>query len=103
MISDLLNMAVPRRSEFHSLELIFPKNSFNPYEPVKVIKAQHFVDDQQYAIKQLMVPDEAGEREALREIHAMAKFDHPNIVRYFNSWYSNTDLMHCREGNFKFL
>ena len=100
MISDLFKMAVPRRGEFYSssFKIIFPKNNFNPNEAVKVIKAQHIVDGQWYAIKQIMAPDEAGEREALREIQAMANFDHPNIVRYFNSWTCETDLMDSGEG-----
>ena len=95
-ISDFIDMAVSRRSEFYpssSFQQIFPKINTDPNVTVKVIKAQHKVDDLWYAIKQSMVSKEIGELEVLREIRAMANFDHPNIVRYFNSWYSKTDLM----------
>ena len=93
-ISDFMDMAVSRRSEFYpSFQQIFPKINTDPNVTVKVITAQHKVDDLWYAIKQSMVAKEIGELEVLREIRAMANFDHPNIVRYFNSWRSDTDLM----------
>ena len=92
-------MAVPRRGEFYPFQQIFPKDTTKQNGPVKVVKAQHQIDDQWYAIKQILAPDVRGEREARREIRAMAKFDHPNIVTYSDSWYSDTDIKVNRNLN----
>ena len=52
-----------------------------------VFKAKNKMDDCSYAVKRILLPHKASDREkVLREVRALAKLDHPSIVRYFNSW-----------------
>ncbi|XP_030628152.1 LOW QUALITY PROTEIN: protein kinase containing Z-DNA binding domains [Chanos chanos] len=46
-----------------------------------VVKVKHKVDDKFYAVKTVQFTKEAD-----REVKALAKLDHPNIVRYITSW-----------------
>ncbi|KAJ7375195.1 Eukaryotic translation initiation factor 2-alpha kinase 3 [Desmophyllum pertusum] len=53
-----------------------------------VFQATNKVDDCKYAIKRIRLPncDEALEK-VKREVKALAKLEHPGIVRYYNSWF----------------
>ncbi|XP_008060808.1 eukaryotic translation initiation factor 2-alpha kinase 3 [Carlito syrichta] len=52
-----------------------------------VFEARNKVDDCNYAIKRIRLPNRALAREkVMREVKALAKLEHPGIVRYFNAW-----------------
>ncbi|KAK3714542.1 hypothetical protein QZH41_014214 [Actinostola sp. cb2023] len=55
-----------------------------------VFQAKNKVDDCQYAIKRVRLPncDEAREK-VMREVKALAQLEHPSIVRYYNSWFES--------------
>ncbi|GMT06976.1 hypothetical protein PENTCL1PPCAC_29150, partial [Pristionchus entomophagus] len=50
-----------------------------------VFQALHKTDNKDYAVKRI-VADEIDIDTALREVRAMAQFDHPNIIRYNTAW-----------------
>ncbi|KAG8263576.1 Eukaryotic translation initiation factor 2-alpha kinase 3 [Homalodisca vitripennis] len=52
-----------------------------------VFEARNKIDDCHYAIKRIPLPNSEESRErVMREVKALAKLDHQNIVRYFNAW-----------------
>ncbi|XP_017892549.1 eukaryotic translation initiation factor 2-alpha kinase [Ceratina calcarata] len=52
-----------------------------------VFEAKNKIDDCNYAIKRIALPNsESSMERVMREVKALAKLDHPNIVRYFNAW-----------------
>ncbi|XP_076169854.1 eukaryotic translation initiation factor 2-alpha kinase isoform X2 [Ptiloglossa arizonensis] len=52
-----------------------------------VFEAKNKIDDCNYAIKRIALPNSQSSRErVMREVKALAKLDHQNIVRYFNAW-----------------
>ncbi|CAI9565024.1 unnamed protein product, partial [Staurois parvus] len=52
-----------------------------------VFEARNKVDDCNYAIKRIRLPNRRLAREkVMREVKALAKLEHPGIVRYFNAW-----------------
>ena len=52
-----------------------------------VYSCKHVIDHKDYAIKQINLPDRKIDQEKLfREVHALAYLDHPNILRYYQSW-----------------
>ncbi|XP_012223213.2 eukaryotic translation initiation factor 2-alpha kinase-like [Linepithema humile] len=52
-----------------------------------VFEAKNKIDDCNYAIKRIALPNSGDSRErVMREVKALAKLDHHNIVRYFNAW-----------------
>ncbi|XP_071448115.1 eukaryotic translation initiation factor 2-alpha kinase isoform X2 [Hetaerina americana] len=52
-----------------------------------VFEARNKIDDCNYAIKRIPLPNRQTSRErVMREVKALAKLDHQNIVRYFNAW-----------------
>ncbi|XP_069779149.1 eukaryotic translation initiation factor 2-alpha kinase 3-like [Narcine bancroftii] len=52
-----------------------------------VFEAKNKVDDCNYAIKRIRLPNRDQAREkVMREVKALAKLEHLGIVRYFNAW-----------------
>ncbi|CAI6343646.1 unnamed protein product [Macrosiphum euphorbiae] len=52
-----------------------------------VFKARNKLDDGKYAIKRIPFPSRQESRDrVLREVKALAKLKHKNIVKYFNAW-----------------
>ena len=55
-----------------------------------VFEARKKIDDRCYAVKRIPLPNRAKSRDrVMREVKALAKLDHKNIVRYFNAWIEN--------------
>ncbi|XP_008552622.2 eukaryotic translation initiation factor 2-alpha kinase [Microplitis demolitor] len=53
-----------------------------------VFEAKNKIDDCHYAIKRISLPDTQNSRDrVMREVKALAKLDHQNIVRYFHAWF----------------
>jgi translation initiation factor 2-alpha kinase 3 len=60
----------------------------------QVFRARHNLDDQEYAIKQIRVSasqlrsihDQVQLEHLLKELRALAKLQHRNVVRYYDSW-----------------
>ncbi|KPJ18535.1 Eukaryotic translation initiation factor 2-alpha kinase [Papilio machaon] len=52
-----------------------------------VFEARNNIDHCSYAVKRITLPKRQSKRErVLREVRALAKLEHENIVRYFNAW-----------------
>ncbi|RVE44218.1 hypothetical protein evm_011117 [Chilo suppressalis] len=52
-----------------------------------VFEARNNIDHCSYAVKRITLPRKESKRErVLREVRALAKLEHENIVRYFNAW-----------------
>lgn len=52
-----------------------------------VFQVKHKHDDCDYAIKRITLPNEdKSQARVLREVKALAKLDHKNIIRYFSCW-----------------
>lgn len=52
-----------------------------------VFEAQNKIDECHYAVKCINLPNREDSRErVMREVKALAKLDHRNIVRYYNAW-----------------
>ncbi|CAL8274045.1 unnamed protein product [Merluccius merluccius] len=52
-----------------------------------VFEARNQVDDCNYAIKRIRLPNrEVAREKVMREVKALAKLEHPGIIRYFNAW-----------------
>ncbi|KAM3594723.1 uncharacterized protein V6R79_012831 [Siganus canaliculatus] len=52
-----------------------------------VFEALNKVDDCNYAIKRIRLPNrELAREKVMREVKALAKLEHPGIIRYFNAW-----------------
>ncbi|XP_076374643.1 eukaryotic translation initiation factor 2-alpha kinase [Megalopta genalis] len=74
----------------------FTSRYLTDFEPVNclgkggygvVFEAKNKIDDCNYAIKRIALPNSQSSRErVMREVKALAKLDHQNIVRYFNAW-----------------
>lgn len=56
----------------------------------KVFKCKHMLDEKDYAIKKISL---INEENYLDEIKILSTLYHPNIVRYYNSWYQDNCLM----------
>ncbi|CDW56010.1 Pkinase domain containing protein [Trichuris trichiura] len=53
-----------------------------------VVESINKVDEQKYAIKRIPLPNRQYAKErVIREVKALARLDHPGIVRYYNSWF----------------
>ena len=52
-----------------------------------VFEAKNKIDDIHYAVKRIQLPkSEDSRKKVMREVKFLAKLDHKNIVRYFNTW-----------------
>lgn len=52
-----------------------------------VYHVKNKIDGSEYALKRIKLPVKKFARDkVMREVHALAQLDHPQIVRYFNSW-----------------
>ncbi|KAH9416796.1 Eukaryotic translation initiation factor 2-alpha kinase 3 [Dermatophagoides pteronyssinus] len=52
-----------------------------------VFEAKHKIDESHYAVKRISIPAiEEKRHRFMREIRALSKLDHVNIVRYYNAW-----------------
>lgn len=52
-----------------------------------VYEARNKIDDCSYAVKRIALPNrEDAQEKVRREVKALAKLDHTNIVRYFHTW-----------------
>ncbi|GMT27152.1 hypothetical protein PFISCL1PPCAC_18449, partial [Pristionchus fissidentatus] len=54
-----------------------------------VVEAENLLDECKYAVKRIAIPHKSSEysvQKKLKEVRAMAKLSHPNIVRYYGSW-----------------
>ncbi|KRY66240.1 Eukaryotic translation initiation factor 2-alpha kinase 3 [Trichinella pseudospiralis] len=58
-----------------------------------VYESVNKVDEQKYAVKRIALPErEYAKEKVIREVKALAKLDHPGIVRYYNSWFEEPPL-----------
>lgn len=65
-----------------------------------VYRVRHRLDNQLYAVKKVplnmrrlqQVRGNVDVEDMLREIRALARLDHPNIVRYFSGWIEWIDI-----------
>ena len=52
-----------------------------------MFESKNKIDDNHYAVKRIKMPQvEADKRKVMREVKCLAKLDHKNIVRYYNTW-----------------
>ena len=51
-----------------------------------VFKCFHKLDENDYAVKIVPVYNDTNKDKYIKEVQTMALLDHPNIVRYYNSW-----------------
>lgn len=65
----------------------------------KVYKYHHEIDHQDYAVKKILLTKESAYN-ALKEIRILSKLNHPNIVRYFNSWLETSDNKITKKNSF---
>ncbi|KAL3289494.1 hypothetical protein HHI36_022915 [Cryptolaemus montrouzieri] len=87
--------SVERLSE-SSVTLPFSSRYMNDFETLQclgkggfgvVFQVKQKIDECQYALKRITLPKEKAKRDrVMREVKALAKLEHQNIVRYFNSW-----------------
>ncbi|XP_018578917.1 eukaryotic translation initiation factor 2-alpha kinase [Anoplophora glabripennis] len=69
-----------------------------------VFEVKKKIDECSYAIKRITLPnDQKARNRVMREVKALAKLDHKNIVRYFNSWVEHPPLGWQQEHDKKWL
>ncbi|CAH1103142.1 unnamed protein product [Psylliodes chrysocephalus] len=69
-----------------------------------VFEVKQKIDECHYAIKRITLPDEDKDRDrVMREVKALAKLEHQNIVRYFCSWVEKPPLGWQQEHDRKWL
>ena len=82
---------------------LFTLNRYNNYTEIcelgsgsygNVYKTYHIFEQSFYAIKKIESIDKYGTiyKNIFREIQLFSKLEHPNIVRYYSSWFYNTTL-----------
>lgn len=73
-------------TEFEQLELI-GEGGFG-----KVYRVRHKLDGNTYAIKKTVINyADAQDRKMLKEVALLSKLNHPNIVRYYQSWLEDAE------------
>ncbi|RXN24875.1 eukaryotic translation initiation factor 2-alpha kinase 3 [Labeo rohita] len=76
-----------RRSSFRYLTDFEPVQCLGRGGFGVVFEARNKVDDCNYAIKRIRLPNrELAREKVMREVKALAKLEHPGIIRYFNAW-----------------
>ncbi|KAJ8923794.1 hypothetical protein NQ315_010376 [Exocentrus adspersus] len=100
------DLSIPDKETFSSPYL-------NDFETIRCIGKGGFglvfevkkkIDECSYAIKRITLPNEEKSRDrVMREVKALAKLDHKNIVRYFNSWVEHPPLGWQQEHDKKWL
>ncbi|XP_057656757.1 eukaryotic translation initiation factor 2-alpha kinase [Diorhabda carinulata] len=69
-----------------------------------VFEVKHKFDECSYAIKRITLPNKEKDRDrVMREVKALAKLEHQNIVRYFCSWVESPPLAWQQEYDRKWL
>ncbi|CAH1153719.1 unnamed protein product [Phaedon cochleariae] len=69
-----------------------------------VFEVKQKIDECYYAIKRITLPNETKSRErVMREVKALAKLEHKNIVRYFCSWVEHPPLGWQQEYDGKWI
>lgn len=86
----------------------FTSRYLQDFEPVQclgkggfgvVFEAKNRLDDINYAVKRIRLPKvEEARRKVMREVKFLAKLDHKNIVRYFNTWLERPPAGTCVRG-----
>lgn len=82
---------------------LFTLNRYNNYTEIcelgsgsygNVYKTYHIFEQSFYAIKKIESKYQYGtiDKNIFREIQLFSKLEHPNIVRYYSSWFYNTTL-----------
>lgn len=75
-------------AEFEEMDLI-GEGGFG-----KVYKVRHKLDGNIYAIKKAVVNyEDLNDRKILKEVSLLSKLNHPNIVRYYQSWLEDTNTV----------
>jgi len=60
----------------------------------KVYKVRHKLDGNIYAIKKaVMNYEDLNDRKILKEVSLLSKLNHPNIVRYYQSWLEDANSL----------
>ena len=60
----------------------------------KVYKVMHKLDGNIYAIKKIVVNlEDLNDKKILKEVSLLSKLNHPNIVRYHQSWLEDSSSM----------
>ena len=55
---------------------------------------KHILDGNIYAIKKAIINcDDPDHKKMLKEVNLLSKLNHPNIVRYYQSWMEETHSM----------
>jgi serine/threonine protein kinase len=58
----------------------------------KVYRVKHKLDSNIYAVKKTVVNyEDLNDRKMLKEVALLSKLNHPNIVRYYQSWLEETE------------
>ncbi|XP_046850195.1 eukaryotic translation initiation factor 2-alpha kinase 3-like isoform X2 [Xenia sp. Carnegie-2017] len=67
-----------------------------------VFQAKNKIDDRQYAVKRIRLPSSPKARDkVMREVKVLASFEHPGIVRYYNSWCEQPSVEWLKEWDEK--
>lgn len=87
-ISEILDTKTSRFEEDFTVLSILGVGAFG-----RVLKVKNVLDSKTYALKIVRTPSKGGEAllKTLREVKLMADIEHPNIVRYYSSWFQFTN------------
>jgi serine/threonine protein kinase len=93
---DLILPSVFRDDFFAPISAIVPRysNEYEEYNKIgeggfgKVFISKHYLDNNVYAIKKILVEEDKinSINNVISEILILSRLQHPNIVRYYNSW-----------------
>ncbi|CAL4232530.1 unnamed protein product, partial [Meganyctiphanes norvegica] len=91
---EILDRTSSQNSESSSVQ--FTSRYTTDFEPIQclgrggfgvVFEVRNKLDENQYAVKRIPLPlKESSAERVKREVRALAKLNHNNIVRYYNSW-----------------